>query len=498
LDFGSDLLSLTFDRAADLPTRMRREVKQHGWPVAGPGAYPRVLAIERDGVARPLTERDVRLVAACADALGPFVLKHTALFAGKRLEPASESYTGPTELTVRLTAPYEAFDLFEDGLKDDAAPQLALPAFARDESAELGPGWFSVPFALTGPGLPSLPGAPPDVRAALPASEFELSAAVGGRRRVGRNDPCPCGSGKKYKRCHLGADVGEPGGPTGAEPGGPTAPRETAALHELDRGLADVMAGYARERFGEAWLRFELDFADAEAASQLSLHWALYHLRVRGRSVAGRFLAERGERLSGEERAWLEAQSRSWLSIWEVQSARPGESLDLEDLLTGERRHVVEASGSRMLVPRTAVLARIVDHGGLSLICGSHPQPLPPLAAADVASAYRRRLRRGSISPTERLREERLGRDLIADWEDAIAGLEERSRIPPRLHNTDGDELVFVTDRFDLDVAARAEIEAPRRPLLPALAPRLLPLREVHIEVLPDGSRSHKPREDPV
>jgi SEC-C motif len=22
----------------------------------------------------------------------------------------------------------------------------------------------------------------------------------------GRNDPCPCGSGKKYKQCHLGAD----------------------------------------------------------------------------------------------------------------------------------------------------------------------------------------------------------------------------------------------------------------------------------------------------
>jgi len=23
---------------------------------------------------------------------------------------------------------------------------------------------------------------------------------------TGRNDPCPCGSGKKYKQCHLGAD----------------------------------------------------------------------------------------------------------------------------------------------------------------------------------------------------------------------------------------------------------------------------------------------------
>jgi len=24
------------------------------------------------------------------------------------------------------------------------------------------------------------------------------------KRKVGRNEPCPCGSGKKFKRCHLG------------------------------------------------------------------------------------------------------------------------------------------------------------------------------------------------------------------------------------------------------------------------------------------------------
>ena len=28
-----------------------------------------------------------------------------------------------------------------------------------------------------------------------------LTAAFGGRD-VGRNDPCPCGSGQKFKRCH--------------------------------------------------------------------------------------------------------------------------------------------------------------------------------------------------------------------------------------------------------------------------------------------------------
>jgi len=28
------------------------------------------------------------------------------------------------------------------------------------------------------------------------------SAPLPRRSKVGRNDPCPCGSGKKYKRCH--------------------------------------------------------------------------------------------------------------------------------------------------------------------------------------------------------------------------------------------------------------------------------------------------------
>lgn len=27
--------------------------------------------------------------------------------------------------------------------------------------------------------------------------------------RVGRNDPCPCGSGKKYKKCHMDKDLEE-------------------------------------------------------------------------------------------------------------------------------------------------------------------------------------------------------------------------------------------------------------------------------------------------
>jgi len=29
-------------------------------------------------------------------------------------------------------------------------------------------------------------------------------------KKIGRNDPCPCGSGKKYKNCHLGQSVEAP------------------------------------------------------------------------------------------------------------------------------------------------------------------------------------------------------------------------------------------------------------------------------------------------
>jgi uncharacterized protein YecA (UPF0149 family) len=30
-------------------------------------------------------------------------------------------------------------------------------------------------------------------------------AVTAGSGKVGRNAPCPCGSGKKYKRCHGGS-----------------------------------------------------------------------------------------------------------------------------------------------------------------------------------------------------------------------------------------------------------------------------------------------------
>jgi len=48
---------------------------------------------------------------------------------------------------------------------------------------------------------------PVEPRPAVPApavssSLGRLDAGGGAVPEVGRNDPCPCGSGKKYKKCH--------------------------------------------------------------------------------------------------------------------------------------------------------------------------------------------------------------------------------------------------------------------------------------------------------
>jgi len=52
------------------------------------------------------------------------------------------------------------------------------------------------------------PGAPGARPRPAPADGMGRPAPVQSGPRVGRNDPCPCGSGKKYKKCHMLIDQG--------------------------------------------------------------------------------------------------------------------------------------------------------------------------------------------------------------------------------------------------------------------------------------------------
>lgn len=108
----------------------------------------------------------------------------------------------------------EAFGMFQDlmdNIRGDIASKMfrtstsieafesflsALPqTLVHDEVSLLGPG-------AHGPGRQAGPGGPP--RGGREAVSSALNTATPFKRetaKVGRNDPCPCGSGRKYKKC---------------------------------------------------------------------------------------------------------------------------------------------------------------------------------------------------------------------------------------------------------------------------------------------------------
>jgi hypothetical protein len=394
VDFGTPMLALTFERGADLPAEMRREATTHRWPVADARAYPHLQHRDRDGMPLPLCERDLRIAtAACTSLLG-FFLQNASRFGDDDAEPVCVTYTLEDGPAVTLTLPYEAHALF------DVAQELA----------------------------------------AAPAP-----------RKVGRNAPCPCGSGKKYKKCHLPLD----------EQGRRAQPREED-VHALDRRLVRVLQGFARAELSPGWFDHESDFfePDEELALQFIDPWSVYGFPVEGSTVAEHYLGKYGWRLTDVERRWLDAQRAAWLSIWEVLEVDPGRGIKLRDLLSHETRYVNELSASHDLVARDAVLGRVIDHQGISVLCGMHLRPLPPRDAAELVRLARGRLRRKGAVPPERLRATDFGRYLIRRWEERVEALDALAQLPGALQNTDGDALLLTVDHFDLTAGSRGEIES--------------------------------------
>jgi hypothetical protein len=271
---------------------------------------------------------------------------------------------------------------------------------------------------------------------------------------VGRNDPCPCGSGLKYKKCHRPLD----------EAARPVAPEEgRSTLHDLDNRFVARVAEWALDRFKEDFDLDELDHAFPEIAAggaEFFIPWSVYHYPVRGLPPFEWYARENASMLSRRERDWIEAQRGAWMSVWEVRECVPGKSMVLADLLTGEQRLVQEASASRGLVVRDAMLTRVVDLGADSILIGTHTWPLPPVEAADVVDVVRRDLRRKLPLPVELLREAGAIFVLAGRWHQAVFERNERLLDPPKLRNTSGDPIRLVTDRYRFIDSTRGAVEA--------------------------------------
>ena len=110
----------------------------------------------------------------------------------------------------------EAFELFDEmvnNIKNDAIEFLFKVAAVREEKLtsafEKSPQQFlhpeaeRMPAALLSVPEPTLVSQnPSSIRPSFPAPPQKLQPIRRDEPKVGRNDPCPCGSGKKYKKCH--------------------------------------------------------------------------------------------------------------------------------------------------------------------------------------------------------------------------------------------------------------------------------------------------------
>jgi len=196
-----------------------------------------------------------------------------------------------------------------------------------------------------------------DVAAALrrwqaigaPADDLEVAAlrpfAAASTRDLGRNQPCWCGSGRKFKQCHLGKPAQVP-------------------LPDRVGWLCRKSVSYLLRRGGTAELDLAMHAAvvdedvDEILADQISLDVTLHE-----GGWFERFLTDRGPLLPADE-ALLAA---SWLlverSVHEIVEVRQGVGATVRDLRTGERLDVTDRALSRSASVGTLLCTRVVPDG---------------------------------------------------------------------------------------------------------------------------------------
>lgn len=168
------------------------------------------------------------------------------------------------------------------------------------------------------------------------------------RPGLGRNKPCWCGSGRKYKVCHLNSEQL----PLSVRAGWLYQKPEVPADRELLFRLAAERSRYG----GSRWevLRDPLvgDVALFEGG------WF------------AEFVATRGALLPDDERQLAEQWLLVQRSVHDIQQVRPGFGFTVRDLRTGDIHDVTERTASRTLTAGTLICCRVVPAGDTMQIFG--------------------------------------------------------------------------------------------------------------------------------
>jgi hypothetical protein len=178
-------------------------------------------------------------------------------------------------------------------------------------------------------------------------------------KKPGRNDPCYCGSGEKYKKCHLKIDqAGE---------------REQRAWREAGRFLHQELMKFARderftETFAQALPHYWDSLYDIENADEMSVDEALRffdwfafdYSPAEGQRLIELYQAEKRAELSTYQQAlldqWLPADPASGYELIDYD----GQILHMREFMTGKEHNVYEAGGRGNVEIGDVILARIL------------------------------------------------------------------------------------------------------------------------------------------
>jgi hypothetical protein len=279
-------------------------------------------------------------------------------------------------------------------------------------------------------------------------------------RKTGRNDPCPCGSGKKYKQCCLKVASASDDSPWRQQ-------------RDASGRLAQEMLNFARQNFAgnldAAWLDFNQDdsplpIEEDPEEGQIFVPYFLFDWDPEPRSrrrlpglIARSYLSKKGSRLPELERLILEQALTQPLSFYEVVRCNPGERMVLRDVLLGAEMDVIERTASRMLQPGDLSYGQICELPAVTTLGRLAPLCIPPRHKAAIVG-LRRKLQKKIAKQNRELTVP----DLIRYREDirtTYLNVRDSIRTPPRLTNTDGDPFVLHTLTFRTG-SAHAAFEA--------------------------------------
>ncbi len=280
-----------------------------------------------------------------------------------------------------------------------------------------------------------------------------------------RNQPCPCGSGRKYKHCH-----------------GRSA-RDAAATEELKwrrirsalDGFPHRMIRFTLDTYGpgalaEAWAEFTLwdedapEFDPESPEAPLFFPW-LFHMwepdpletevedpSLHEMSPTSVLLEGRRSWVSAELGGYLESCLDSPFSFHELVRVEPGRGFRARDVFTGEEVDVLEGSASRFVRRGDLLFGQLVTTQGITLMEACAPHPFPPQLKLELIDLRERMEELESPVTSASLREWDI--EVREAYLDAVDALRNPRR--PVLQNTDGDPIEFHRLRFRIASAPEA------------------------------------------